>query len=337
MPAIKRCRYIDIAKGLCIILVVIGHFNPDYAPRWWDVLNRIIYTFHMPVFLFASGFIFIYTRKPGLSYGRMLYGKVKRLMIPYFSTSVIVITIKLLSQGSLNVDNPVTIDSYLRIFYYPEAGYFLWFIWTLWWMFMAVGVYRNKTHLWLLTMLTLMLHFIPFQVTRLFALEATCYNAVYFMTGAMVCLYRDRLKRWRQVPPSFFCLLFVLMETGYAVLPPDSVWHRILVVIIPFAGIVAVTSLSRSIAAVPLRRVTWIYTVSACSYIIYLFHTTFEGFTKAIAVKIAGLPLSDMQFIGVATLVIAIGLTGPMVLQRYGLERWWVSRLLFGLKKREIS
>lgn len=54
----KRLYYIDIAKGLCILLVVMGHilqFNSiGHASQ--TVFN-FIYSFHMPVFMLLSGFV----------------------------------------------------------------------------------------------------------------------------------------------------------------------------------------------------------------------------------------------------------------------------------------
>lgn len=54
----KRLEYIDIAKGLCILLVVMGHilqFNSiGHASQ--TVFN-FIYSFHMPVFMLLSGFV----------------------------------------------------------------------------------------------------------------------------------------------------------------------------------------------------------------------------------------------------------------------------------------
>lgn len=46
----KRIEWIDIAKGIGIILVVIGHISQI------KVLNDIIYSFHMPLFFMISGF-----------------------------------------------------------------------------------------------------------------------------------------------------------------------------------------------------------------------------------------------------------------------------------------
>jgi fucose 4-O-acetylase-like acetyltransferase len=44
MVATKRLISIDIARAICIILVVIGHFKPDGSPVWYEALNKAIYS-----------------------------------------------------------------------------------------------------------------------------------------------------------------------------------------------------------------------------------------------------------------------------------------------------
>lgn len=70
--------------------------------------------------------------------------------------------------------------------------------------------------------------------------------------------------------------------------------------------------------------------VSSSSYIIYLFHTTFEGFAKAVFRKV---PLdSDVWyvFISEAAVVILAGVVIPIFMHRI-LKRHRVTRFLFGL------
>lgn len=51
-----RDTFLDIAKGLAIILVVIGHVVQGSAEKFDDLLwFRVIYSFHMPLFVFLSG------------------------------------------------------------------------------------------------------------------------------------------------------------------------------------------------------------------------------------------------------------------------------------------
>ena len=116
----QRILSLDIARAICIILVVIGHYYPENSPGWYDSLHGLIYSFHMPLFMFASGYVYMATNKER-NYGKFVWKKVKRLMIPYVVTSFIVITLKLLMEGNAYVQNPVSLDSYLRVFYGPSG------------------------------------------------------------------------------------------------------------------------------------------------------------------------------------------------------------------------
>ena len=49
---IKRIDWIDIAKGLAIVLMVIGHTIPN------NHFITLIFSFHMPLFIFLSGFVY---------------------------------------------------------------------------------------------------------------------------------------------------------------------------------------------------------------------------------------------------------------------------------------
>ena len=89
----NRIIALDIAKAICIILVVMGHYVPDNSPAWYVLVHDVIYTFHMPLFMFVSGYVYIATKKRS-TYGDFLLKKVRRLMVPYLTTSVMVIVIK---------------------------------------------------------------------------------------------------------------------------------------------------------------------------------------------------------------------------------------------------
>ena len=45
----------DIAKGIGIILVVVGHYIPAGAPKWYVDFIDFIYYFHMPLFFIVAG------------------------------------------------------------------------------------------------------------------------------------------------------------------------------------------------------------------------------------------------------------------------------------------
>lgn len=78
----------------------------------------------------------------------------------------------------------------------------------------------------------------------------------------------------------------------------------------------------------------WLMQVSASSYIIYLFHTTFEGFAKAVVHKI---PIfadgsNELLFCVNIFVVVVCGVACPIVLHRDLLTKTHITKVLFGLK-----
>ncbi len=71
----RRIDWIDCAKGIAVFLVVLGH-TPVPEP-----VVREIYTFHMPLFFFLSGWVFRPDRYP--SWRSFAVNKARSLLVPY--------------------------------------------------------------------------------------------------------------------------------------------------------------------------------------------------------------------------------------------------------------
>ena len=71
----KRDDTFDIIKGICILLMIVGHCSIN------AILANVIYSFHMPVFFFIAGFFF---KQYGLR--KIVNAGIRRLLIPYFLT-----------------------------------------------------------------------------------------------------------------------------------------------------------------------------------------------------------------------------------------------------------
>ena len=54
----NRNQFYDVMRGVAILLVVIGHgIQYGYSDYDNNILFRIIYSFHMPLFMFISGLV----------------------------------------------------------------------------------------------------------------------------------------------------------------------------------------------------------------------------------------------------------------------------------------
>lgn len=80
--ATTRKNWLDIAKGIAIILMVLSHSSLP------EVMQRFIFSFHMPLFFIASGLTSHYTRQGLAPFARH---KARGLLVPFFWYSLIVL------------------------------------------------------------------------------------------------------------------------------------------------------------------------------------------------------------------------------------------------------
>nr|WP_294677449.1 acyltransferase family protein [uncultured Blautia sp.] len=79
----KRVTYIDIAKGLAILCVIIGH-TTQYIDI--GIINPFVFSFHMPLFFVLSGWCMKENHRP---YKELVRLKAKQLLIPYAAIATI--------------------------------------------------------------------------------------------------------------------------------------------------------------------------------------------------------------------------------------------------------
>lgn len=72
----KKINWLLILQGWAMLWVVIGHspLSLDNMPPYVEVLHKIAYSFHMPLFIAISGYLFQLTKLSRLN-GSMGGGK----------------------------------------------------------------------------------------------------------------------------------------------------------------------------------------------------------------------------------------------------------------------
>lgn len=129
----QRLKYVDVARGIAMIAIVLGHLE-------CDALNRVVYTFHLPLFYLISGWFL--DARSGL--GPFVRKKARQLLLPYYFTCLAYI----LATVAMNLihrvpwhaelgDNLLATlfgsgASYEVPFHIPRIGA-LWFLWALFW------------------------------------------------------------------------------------------------------------------------------------------------------------------------------------------------------------
>ena len=76
----KRLAYVDIARGIAIILIVLGH-SITYSQNC-KIIYKIIYSFHVALFFIISGYT--YKIKKEESFLVFIKKKFIRIMVPYY-------------------------------------------------------------------------------------------------------------------------------------------------------------------------------------------------------------------------------------------------------------
>lgn len=90
MTKSNRIDYLDIAKGIGILLVIIGHI-----PHIGEPVRQYIVSFHMPLFFIISGILIFHTWKAEENTAAFVRRKARSLLLPYAFFSVIYLLIEL--------------------------------------------------------------------------------------------------------------------------------------------------------------------------------------------------------------------------------------------------
>ena len=84
----ERIEYIDIARGIGILLVALAHADVSLFSPY---LHRLIYSFHMPLFFFLSGYFF----NPDIQFWTLLKKRFNTILKPYLVTILLIYIVSL--------------------------------------------------------------------------------------------------------------------------------------------------------------------------------------------------------------------------------------------------
>ena len=155
----SRLLWADVARGIGIILVVYAHAirglvqHQGAAPGWALWQDRVIYTFHMPLFFVLAG-LFLW---PSLERGRKAFLKDRSLTVlyPYFLWSLAIGVLQMIARPYVN--SPVSPADLVAIPWWPiEQFWFLYALFTL--QIIALLIFPRRL---LLVAAAIVLPFVP--------------------------------------------------------------------------------------------------------------------------------------------------------------------------------
>lgn len=221
---LKRNQWVDVAKGIAIILMVLGH---TAIP---DSLSRFIYSFHMPLFFIASGMMTTWTK---YSVKKFVYKKIKNLIAPFL----------IYSGGVLMLMNKFLDGREIPFGWSGWQGYALWFIPVLFISLILAKMVKSIQKQWIRVVISFVLLILGviFKYSKIsfpWSIDVVPYACFMILVGSYVKRFQIHI----DIPKKSVLILgflIVLIVSHYWKL--DMAWNNIIPVIPLTIGAIAGT------------------------------------------------------------------------------------------------
>ena len=213
-----RLKYIDIARGIGMICIILGHLGSSG-------INRVVYTFHVPLFFILAGY-FISDKK---SIGEFIKSRARALLLPYAATSAVMILVSV--AAGIVLYGPVGAwqgvnwlwacfygsgNSFDLLFHIKEVGA-IWFLLALFWGSILFRCSLNMNR-WIRALFVLALFAAAYYTREIFwmpfSLQPGMCSVLFIYVGWIVKRYGDRL---RAVPKALKIIFLIAGAVLWAV------------------------------------------------------------------------------------------------------------------------
>ncbi|MCU0985193.1 MAG: acyltransferase [Acetobacteraceae bacterium] len=306
---------IDTAKGIAILLVVFGHIVARESPAdnaWYDYARAAVYRFHMPFFMYLSGYVVGYLALGAVTreaYPRFLRSRAVRLLVPFFAFGLLVLAGKMVAAHVIHVDNRPSgvLDGLIDLFWTtrqsPSGS--VWFMFCLF-LFLALTPPLGwlRAGFWPHLALGLVV-FATGLPDRLY-LNKAAEVAAYFALGALVGERAERCDAPLARLGPLLLIPFAALLVGYEFVP--RTWREPVAVATALVSIPAIHG--TVLALYGQRRNVWTF-FGRYTFAIYLLNTIAIGVTKGVMLRV--MPWDGPNFLLFAPALMAAGTVGPII------------------------
>lgn len=318
----SRLAWVDYAKGIGIILVVYGHVARGLMSSGWaahsdllQTVDRVIYSFHMPLFFLLSGLFFFGSIS---SKGRSTFfaSKVDTLLYPYFIWSIFQGIVQLTFSNYTN--EQLSFLDLFSLFTSPRAQF--WYLYALFLVSIVAAIFfRPKPLLWGTVCIAVFL-LMSLCAQPPYAAPAIKYLSeytIYFALGAYLGLHINSISaniRLRKTPV-ILLVLFCLAHAQLVDPKAFGLYSNFIDFITAILGVSAVVSLSLWLANA--SRLGWLRSLGEASLSIFIFHILFTAGSRVILKTGFGISSLPPQI----ALGVLAGCLGPYFIYRYVVSR----------------
>jgi len=286
----SRNLFIDYLKGIAIFLVVWGHglqFLDSEYNCYGNYVFLFIYSFHMPLFMCVSGYLFAFSVKKK-SFNEMFLIKFKQLMIPVlcwgflFTWLVYYKELRPLDAKHLTV-------RYIWL-YIRSLPYHLWFLWSLFVISVISSLLSKRKNIEVL--LHVCTFFLLLCLPDNFGLSYVKFMYPFFLMGYFYNKYAMKIhsiKKYVVVasfiifPLCFFGwskidLIYFTPMSFYKTIFIDHLYIILLRYVIGFTGVIVVVTLIKRFLFFP--KLTFVTTMGLFSLGIYIIQSVLNYIVK---------------------------------------------------------
>ena len=299
----NHIRYVDIAKGLCMLFVIWNHVCAEFTKNVFVIyLNQFITAYYMPLFFIISG-IFIKNEPMGL----FLKKKSKTILLPFFIFYVLSFFVTYLASNYLgaSLHNEFKISNIFAVFYsQPFSNGALWFLVALFFSVIIIRIALYFSSWWKQLCIILPISVLGFYWRHIFDFRLPLYMDTAFTASLFIFIgftsskYKNQLNRNKIIILSMIGLLFIvflLRQHGGKAMASNYYDNNIIAFyIVGFSG-----SLFLILFSALIRKSAYLEYIGKFSIIPLCTHYFFINPLKMIVVKLnipdsIGLPVSYM-------------------------------------------
>ncbi|WP_018464790.1 acyltransferase family protein [Segatella paludivivens] len=213
----NKIAWLSVLQGWAMLLVVLGHIDlnneiVDPEHPFVNLIHSTIYGFHMPLFMFISGYLFYITKinKEKL-YGTTILAKFKRLYIPMIFFTCVALLPKVILPTLMKHPADISWSYFVDVFilYKTNPLSEMWFVVSLFILMLLYPIYKSANHNKVLEYIILVVSII-LSVSNIqckyFQLGQVSYMLFYFYSGILVSKYK-----WYEYAQNKYVLILSLM------------------------------------------------------------------------------------------------------------------------------
>lgn len=313
----KYYEDMNIARGIGIFLVVLGHSFPDAKfdnNALYAYIFKFVYSFHMPLFFMISGFFAykVYRVITTQDYLEFIGKKFKRLMVPYFVISLIACPIKIyMNKYAARPINPGSMFVNIALKPLEIPIQYFWFIYTLFLIFLLVPLFR-KVPIKVMLLISLILNLVNVNITDLFYINGVIHYLFYFYLGLLFKEYYEKYEKCRWKSMAVICSLLLLIMLNFLSISGKTIYefYSLATAVLGIIAFVNISFLIKNYKSIEIFKILGRY-----SYDIYLFSWFFQtGF------RVIFFQMMKMNYT-IVTLLMLLGGLLPVLLSKLLLKR----------------